>query len=149
MPFVKYQDEFRAALVAFLIANGYPTRPGSVRYTQRITGVDKGQLRRWYANQDKYCGGEVQVKLKMLELQELLEKEIVSALGIMAAKRENASYKDLSFTVAVYTDKVLAMQGKASNVTENRVNTWQDLVNRENQRFNPVEETKALDDGSN
>lgn len=148
MVFKKWQDEERAAMVAFLIANGYPNRVGSVRYTQKITGVDKGQLKRWFLNQDHYCGGEVKVQTKMLELKELLEKEIVSALNGMELKRDSASYKDLSLTVAIYTDKLLAMEGKASNITENRVNTWQDLVNREKQVFNPVEETKALDDGN-
>lgn len=145
MPFKKYQDEERAALVAFLIANGYPNRMGSLRYTQRVTGVDKGQLKRWFLNQDKWCGGEVLVELKMIELKDLLEKHVQANFEEMDKKRDQASFKELAWSGAVMIDKILALEGKASHISESRRSqTWKDIV-AEVQAFDPREENK---DGS-
>jgi hypothetical protein len=143
MVYKKYTEQQRASITAFAISCGYPNRHGSVSYVQKLTKVGNNQIHNWYKEQDKFCGGKEVVKAKMIELEELLEQELSGVFKEMLNKRENASYKDLIVGVGVMTDKLLALRGKASNITENRVSTWQEIVNAEKQKYNPVEETKG------
>lgn len=139
----KYTEEQRASITAFAISCGFPDRYGSVSYVQKLTKVGNGQIHRWYNEQERFCGGKEVVKTKMIELEELLETELAGIFKGMQEKRENASYKELVIGGGIFIDKLLALRGKASNITENRVSTWEEIVRAEKQKYNPVEETKS------
>ena len=141
MPYKKYTPDERANFVAYLLLNGYPNKPGSLRFTQRKTGVDKGQLRRWLDFPDKWCGSFENIEEKMNNLGVIIDKELEEIFEQMKGKREGATYSQLATAAGILLDKMLVLQNKPTSINENRgVVDWMSAIKADRDKYNPVEE---------
>lgn len=122
----KIDDNGRANIVAFAIASGYPNRRGSQDYVlKKVSGqkLDYRTLKRWYQNVDLDL-----LEFKIMELKKLLEIELAEVLEEMNNKRKDASYRDLTVAAGIISDKVILLDGGATNRTENISGNWKDIV---------------------
>lgn len=140
----KIDDNGRANIIAFAILAGYPNRRGSTDYVlKKISGqtMDYRTLRRWYLNIDLDL-----VEQKIMDLKKLLEVELDAVFEEMSKKRSEASYRDLATTMGIMSDKIILLQGGATNRTETISGNWRDVVEaaREENRQKPYKPEMEL-----
>lgn len=121
-PYKKYSDADKAAFVVMLEAAGYPHVPGALERVVKETNVSRATLRDWhtkgihYGNENTTAQVEVLMDRTRLTMTELLDNAVRNALDKMEEKLENEpeniSYKDLSLTVAIFTDKLQLLNDK-------------------------------------
>jgi len=122
MAYITYTNEHKAAVMALAISAGYPKR-GSKLYIKQISGSKHETLDRWYKT--------VNLKLlddKIMELQELIEKELKSIFGSMDEKRKSATYKDLVTGVGILSDKYIVLTGGTNSRNETIIKDWRQAV---------------------
>lgn len=117
-PYKKYSDADKAAFVVMLEAAGYPHVPGALAKVEKETGVGDSTLAGWfrqgihYGNENTTAQVEVLVESTRKDMKELLEEKIRRAMRQMDIKEEDASYKDLSLTAAIFIDKLQLLNDK-------------------------------------
>ena len=101
-----------------LEAAGYPHVPGALGRVEKETNVSRATLRDWhmrgihYGNENTTAQVEVLMETTRKDMKELLDQAVRNALDKMETKIEEASYKDLSLTVAIFTDKLQLLNDK-------------------------------------
>lgn len=101
----KYTDDERAAAMALLESFG-----GNVAKTARQSGFPENTIRNW--RDGKGMVPPEVVANKKDDLADLFEREAIGALGMAAAKRESASYRDLVTGAAIAADKIQLLRGE-------------------------------------
>ena len=113
-----YTDKFKASAVLMVEAAGYPHTYGAIERVSREQGIAPQTLKNWVVNGIRYGDKETAAEVEELmeetrsELKDLLDNAIRAALAGMKIKIEDASYKDLSLTVAIFTDKLQLLNDK-------------------------------------
>jgi transposase-like protein len=114
----QYTDNYKVTAVTLLRANDFPNKWGALKATAKQLGINEATLRGWarrgvrYGNPDTAAEVEVLMEEKRLEIKDLIEQALRDAIDALPGKIDDAPYKDVSFTVAVLTDKYLILNDK-------------------------------------
>lgn len=123
MPYKKYTEDEKLSIVATALALGYPKRKDSTAIIYKVLGVDHRTVIRFSKTIDME-----KLEIKIMDLKELIEKELGAVFSEMNEKREKATYKDLSVTAGILLDKAFILNGEATSRTETISGNWKDLV---------------------
>ena len=118
---IGYDDSFKAACVQALNDAGYPQTYGSLAKVSQEMKVSPTSLITWHAQAGHRIDRDPQAETTLLIT--LIVAELVSTFGVLARKRETASYSQLSIGMGILFDKLFMLTG---NVPEIKV----DLVHR-------------------
>lgn len=136
MAYKHYTDEEKAVAMAYLVAGGYPDKPGALADASYHTGISKRQLQRlWRGDSDK--PDDKIVAQKVPDVQAHIATEIEHIFEAMGLVREDASYRDLGWVLGVLIDKWQLLSGGATerieektvNVNWTRIDYRADLPN--------------------
>lgn len=104
-----YTEEDKASALVALDANR-----GNVYRTALQLGVPRATLQEWRDGRGTNAEVTTSRQLKKGELSERFESVIHSLLDAVPKKIAGASLKDLAWTLGVFTDKMLALDGEAT-----------------------------------
>ena len=107
----RYTDEFRASAVLMLEAAGYPDKEGALTTVSNRVNVPLSTLSRWYKGRNNAPPSKL-VNKKRFDLIQAIRDEIQYAMGDMPDARPEASYRDLTTSVAILIDKLQLLEGK-------------------------------------
>lgn len=119
----RYMENDKLNFVSILIANGYGIRKGALFYTKKITGCDHRTLVRWYKTVNLSL-----LESRVMELKELIEKELEQIFVEMQNKRDKATYKDLVTGAGILSDKLTVLNGGVNSRDEVIVKDWRQAV---------------------
>jgi len=119
--FTGYSDDFKRAAVDALTQAGYPQTWGSLAKVSAQFKVSPTSLITWAALAGHKAERDPQAVTELLV--SMIVTELVSIFAAMEAKRDRASYSQLSIGMGILFDKLFALTG---NVPEIKV----DLVHR-------------------
>lgn len=100
-----YSDEFRADAVVALKAAGYPEIEGALTRTAEQFNISLTTLRRWFKKESNPPPDEI-VNKKTRDLADMFRQEVYGIMDLLPDKRAEASYKDLTTSAAIFTDKI-------------------------------------------
>lgn len=133
----KYSENDKAKVIAAAISMGYPSRKGSRRYAREALQHDHRTLTSWYKKVDVGL-----IEKQIMELKDLIDKELTFIFEAMEFKRDTASYKELATSAGILMDKAILLQGGATSRTENISTSWKDLIESARQDENKPQEFK-------
>lgn len=113
----RYTDDFRASAVLMLEAAGYPEQRGALTSVAERVRVPARTLSRWF-NKEQNPAPDNLVTEKKFDLIQAIRDEIQHAIGDMPEARPDASYRDLTTSVAILIDKLQLLEGKPTERTE-------------------------------
>ncbi len=119
--FIGYPEDFKLACVQALNDAGYPQTYGSLAKVSAEYKVAPVSLITWHAKAGYQLDRDPQAETSLLI--DLIVTELVSTFAALAAKRDRASYSQLSIGMGILFDKLFMLTG---NVPEIKV----DLVHR-------------------
>lgn len=114
-----YDDKFRASAVIMLESQGYPDTKGALQRVADHLKVAESTLRGWYNKTSNPPPANIRAE-KRLDFKTMLREEIEAALHTMINKREEATYKDLSTSIAIFIDKLQLLEQKPTEISETR-----------------------------
>ena len=109
----RYTDDFRAGAVVMLESQGYPDVKGALTSTAQHLGIPAMTLHGWYHQKHNPAPTQLLTE-KRLDLKELIRNEIYAALEAAPGARDFAEYKELITGAAILLDKLLLLEGKAT-----------------------------------
>lgn len=108
-----YTDNERASLVVMLESEGYPTKKGALAKVSAYSQVPGATLHRWYHEKNNPAPSEL-VNKKAFDLRQALQTELEEIFGALPVTRGVAEYKDLMRGLGIVIDKILLLDGKAT-----------------------------------
>jgi transposase-like protein len=142
-----YTDEFRAAALAALDAEGGMSKPGSIPSVAKQLDMPESTLWGWAKGRNNPPPSNLRT-LKSNELSNLIKKEIGEILEDMPGKRTEADYKAMGTVLGIMVDKLQLLTGKPTEISEeveqvtfdlsgltdeqlNRLASWDDASSKE------------------
>jgi hypothetical protein len=107
-----YSDEFRAQAYLALIAANYPKR-GALAQVAAALNVPKHTLRRWAEKRPIRRKRQAQI-----DLQQLMLSEVHHIIGQLPAKRNQASYRELTATLTAMVNGVRGLDTLSPELLE-------------------------------
>lgn len=90
---------------------------GALAQVSQHLKVPHNTLRNWYVQKHNPAPSELRLQ-KGFDLSEMLQNEIVAALGEMEKTRPDAMYKELGTVVGIFMDKLANLHGQPTNRVE-------------------------------
>lgn len=112
-----YTDKFRAGALVLLQGEGYPEQFGALSRVSTHLDVPESTLRGWWNAEYSDDFADLRAQKKR-EVRDLLDDEIREALQTMTGKRDEATYRDLATTIAIFIDKKQLLAGKPTSRAE-------------------------------
>ena len=109
----QYTDAQRADLVVMLESEGYPGKKGALAKVSKYSKVPAPTLHRWFHEKNNPAPSEL-VNERAFDLRQALQTELESIFGALPASRGIAEYKDLVRGLGIVIDKILLLDGKAT-----------------------------------
>lgn len=114
-----YDDKFRASAVIMLEAQGYPESKGALQAVANHLDVSRSTLQGWFHKTSNPPPPNIQHETKE-DFIEAIRREMSAILGVLESKRDEASYKDLTTSFAILTDKLQLLENKPTEISEQR-----------------------------
>lgn len=109
----RYTDQQRADLVVMLISEGYPDKKGALQKVADYAKMPAPTLHRWFHEKNNPAPSEL-VNEKAFDLRAAIQQELAGIFATMPSARKDAEYGDLSRAAGILTDKMLLLDGKAT-----------------------------------
>lgn len=109
----RYTDKERASLVVMLQSEGYPHKKGALQKVADYANVPAPTLHRWFHEKSNPAHSE-DVNEKEFDLRAALQTELEGIFHALPGQRETAEYKDLVRGLGIVIDKILLLDGKAT-----------------------------------
>ncbi|HJX57498.1 MAG TPA: hypothetical protein VJ325_02135 [Thiobacillus sp.] len=110
-----YDDQFRASAVCMLQSQGYPENAGALSIVARHLKLPGRTLRRWFNGENNPPPDNL-VQRKKEDLKTLFINEIYEILKVLPDHREDATYQQLTTSLAIFFDKVRLLEGLPTEV---------------------------------
>lgn len=123
---MRYNDDFRAGLVAMLRSQGWPEQKGALTRVAQYGGVPATTLRRWALGIQNPPPVET-VNEKTFDLANAIREELTAIFGELPSARPDADYRALVTAAGILIDKLQLLSGAATERTEHIV-SWRDVV---------------------
>lgn len=112
-----YSDEFRAEVVAELIAEGYPDRKGSLTRVSGAFGIPLTTASRWFHGSSNPPPNEI-VSEKGAELSARLEAIAHQLIDAIPNKIDDATLQQTTTSLAIAVDKMRLLREQATNIVD-------------------------------
>ena len=112
-----FTDDGRADAVALLHLRGWPDNIGALTAVAKHLNIWPNTLRRWATGESNPPPNKIVIKKKSDIKQALLE---LLGLAVFYAKSEvsEATFRELSTSIGILTDKILLLSGEPTQRTE-------------------------------
>ncbi len=110
-----YDDQFRASAVCMLQSQGYPENAGALSIVARHLKLPGRTLRRWFNGENNPPPDNL-VQGKKEDLKTLFINEIYEILKVLPDHREDATYQQLTTSLAIFFDKVRLLEGLPTEI---------------------------------
>ncbi len=112
-----YDDQFRSSAVLMLRSQGYPETDGALALVAKHLKVPMSTLSRWFKGTSNPPPSKLVTK-KGEDLRTLFMDEIYAIMGVLPDKRDEASYQQLTTSMAIFFDKVRLIDGLPTEILQ-------------------------------
>jgi transposase-like protein len=125
----RYDDKFRASAVVMLEAAGYPDTKGALQHVADHLGVPAMTLSRWFKGTRNPPPHELVTEKRgdLLDSLKALAHQLVEA---MPGKIEDANLQQSGTVLGIVLDKVLLLEGKATERVDHTGLTRDERISR-------------------
>lgn len=111
-----YDDKFKAAMVAQLVAEGYPANKFKLAEVAKYAGVPSRTLRRWYLGEQGAPSDNLvtQEKKALADRLEELAHKLVDVAFKIADDTDEVTLQQVVTSMGIVVDKNQLLQGKAT-----------------------------------
>lgn len=100
-----------------LEAAGYPDRKGALTAVSKKLNTPHNTLLQWYRKTTNPPPSELRQE-KRFDLIEAIKAEVESAFGRLPDVRGEATYKEITTSIAIFIDKLQILEGKPTHILE-------------------------------
>lgn len=100
-----------------LESEGYPDTKGSLQRVSDYSKVPPSTLHRWFHGKNNPAPSDV-VNEKRRDLSSMIEGEIYEIFKVLPAKRDEATYRELTTSVGILVDKMRLLQGLPTEIIQ-------------------------------